>query len=136
MDCLQLGAMRERGKRGVRGAGDCPAKLSKKERCARAEQRKETEVALRPLGNGTRGQRDKGKRGRREDGTTVGQVLLFGQLQFELLLEVSCVHCVYSYACLMFHVLGTLSLATALGGVPDKLACDVATLPQFNGRIN
>lgn len=55
----------------------------------------------------------------------MGQVLLFGQLQFELLLEVSCVHCVYSYACLMFHVLGTLSrLATALGGVPDKLACD------------
>lgn len=112
MDCLQLGAIQGRGKevvhwgRGVRGAGDCPAKLSKKkERCARAEQRKETEVALRPLGNGIKGQQG-----------GAGVVVWSAAVR----VVASSFVCIV-YACFMFHVLRTLSrLATGLGGVPDN----------------
>lgn len=111
-----------RGK-GLRGAGNCPAKLSKKERWARAEQRKETEVALRPLSNGTT--RQVGVVG---EGGGIAVQVLFGQLQFKLYMGVSCALCLLRVSC--------FQNSFSSGNWAWGRARQVATLPQFNGRIN
>lgn len=106
-----------RGK-GLRGASNCPAKLSKKERWARAEQRKETEVALRPLGNGTT--RQVGVDGRRGWDSCAG-VVWSAAVQ---VVPGSFV-CIVLASCFMFS---ELFLVRQLGLGACKTSCDVATI--------